>query len=188
MGRMREFLLLPLASLLLWSCSSDDTDLAAFANAAQQRGNAFQLALRTELMQAMQEGGPANAIAVCSQRATAIAASVSTDGYTVRRVGTRLRNPGNAPSERDRAALAQFEARDKKDDSPIRVRNDDAAAPKFSLYLPLRAGEMCITCHGDPTSLPQAARDALSQRYPQDQATGYALGDLRGAVVVEAAR
>jgi hypothetical protein len=36
--------------------------------------------------------------------------------------------------------------------------------------------------------LPQAARDALSQRYPQDHATGYVLGDLRGAVVVEAAR
>ncbi len=185
---MRAILLLPLATLCLWSCSSDDAELAAFATAAQQRGNAFQLALRTELMQAMQEGGPANAIAVCSQRATAIAASVSTDGYTVRRVGTRIRNPGNAPSERDRTALAQFAARDKQDDSPIRMRNDDGTAPAFSMYMPLRAGEMCLTCHGDPASMPQAARDALSQRYPQDQATGYALGDLRGAVVVEAAR
>jgi len=185
---MRAILLLPLATLCLWSCSSDDAELAAFATAAQPRGNAFQLALRTELMQAMQEGGPANAIAVCSQRATAIAASVSTDGYTVRRVGTRIRNPGNAPSERDRAALAQFAARDKQDDSPIRMRNDDGTAPSFSMYMPLRAGEMCLTCHGDPASMPQAARDALSQRYPQDQATGYALGDLRGAVVVEAAR
>jgi hypothetical protein len=42
--------------------------------------------------------------------------------------------------------------------------------------------EGCLRCHGVPgqTLLPEASA-LLSDRYPQDQATGYGPGDLRGA-------
>ena len=35
-------------------------------------------------------------------------------------------------------------------------------------------------------AMPQELRDALSKHYPQDQATGYRNGDLRGALWAEA--
>lgn len=164
------------------ACSGDDRELDEFAASAARRAGAFQLALRTELTQAMQQGGPAAAIVVCSQRATAIAASASAEGQRVRRIGTRVRNVGNSPSSEDQRALDQFAARAKGDDSPLRARGDDG---HMRLYVPIRVGEACVTCHGDAAALAPEVRDELARRYPDDRATGYAVGDLRGAVVVE---
>lgn len=133
-------------------------------------------------MQAMQQGGPATAIGVCSQRATALAASASGEGQSVRRIGTRVRNLGNSPSERDQRALDQLAAQKPGDDAPLALRGDDGA---LRIYVPLRVGDACLQCHGDPAAITPEVRDELARRYPNDRATGYALNDLRGAVVVE---
>jgi hypothetical protein len=37
-------------------------------------------------------------------------------------------------------------------------------------------------CHG--SDVPEAVAEAIAKRYPQDRATGYSAGDLRGAFVV----
>lgn len=193
---------LPFAVLLLLcslSCSREDagstgtattpatnTKDATFADEASRRAMAFQLALRLELMQAMKDGGPAKAVDVCSQRATAIATSASSETFRVRRIGTRLRNAANAPSERDQKALDALAARAKDDDSPLRVDGDGEIAA--SLYVPIRVAETCLQCHGDPATMAEDVKQALAQRYPSDRATGYALADLRGAVVVDQKR
>ncbi len=39
--------------------------------------------------------------------------------------------------------------------------------------------EPCTVCHG--TQLAPAVQEALAARYPSDQATGYGVGELRGA-------
>jgi hypothetical protein len=41
---------------------------------------------------------------------------------------------------------------------------------------------MCTPCHGE--RLTAAVQDAVRVRYPDDRATGYQPGDLRGAVSV----
>ena len=38
---------------------------------------------------------------------------------------------------------------------------------------------LCLTCHG--SELSKDTKAALKQHYPEDQATGYSLGDIRGA-------
>jgi hypothetical protein len=40
-------------------------------------------------------------------------------------------------------------------------------------------GEICLACHGESIS-PDVAT-AIREAYPQDQATGFSLGDIRGA-------
>ncbi|MOA58455.1 hypothetical protein D3C78_1828600 [compost metagenome] len=40
-------------------------------------------------------------------------------------------------------------------------------------------GEPCLACHGQQIKPELAA--VIDQRYPQDQARGFALGELRGA-------
>jgi len=42
-----------------------------------------------------------------------------------------------------------------------------------------------LQCHGARDKLAPGVADALKELYPQDQATGYAVGDLRGAVSVK---
>ena len=39
---------------------------------------------------------------------------------------------------------------------------------------------MCVTCHGAKESFSPALIGALAERYPSDQAVGFAEGDLRG--------
>ena len=42
------------------------------------------------------------------------------------------------------------------------------------------AQAICLTCHGE--NLAQPVIDALRQYYPDDMATGYQLGQVRGAI------
>jgi hypothetical protein len=50
---------------------------------------------------------------------------------------------------------------------------------------PLVIQPLCVTCHGPVDAMPKALRDALAAQYPNDRATGYALGDLRGVAWAE---
>jgi hypothetical protein len=52
------------------------------------------------------------------------------------------------------------------------------------LAAPILVGAPCLACHGDPASQPEALRAALRASYPQDAATGYRAGELRGAVIL----
>ena len=48
---------------------------------------------------------------------------------------------------------------------------------------PIVAQPLCLTCHGKAIS--EATRAALAERYPDDKATGFEKGDLRGLFWVE---
>ncbi|MBM3962748.1 MAG: DUF3365 domain-containing protein [Planctomycetes bacterium] len=148
-------LLAALAAALATACGGTPPDDAA----ALARAQAFQQALKQELMAAMAEGGPVRAVAVCSERAPALAQAASTDGFRLRRVGTKTRNLTNSPSKGDGDALDR-----------------------------LRAEATCLLCHGPKVGMTGEMQQALAARYPHDDAFGYALGDLRGAVVVETLR
>ena len=67
--------------------------------------------LKAELGQAMQQGGPVAAVAVCKSRAPEIAARLSaSSGAEVGRTALRLRNPANAPDDLERAVMQGFAA------------------------------------------------------------------------------
>ena len=42
---------------------------------------------------------------------------------------------------------------------------------------------LCLTCHGSEIA-PEVAAE-IARHYPEDQATGFAAGDLRGAFLIE---
>ena len=48
---------------------------------------------------------------------------------------------------------------------------------------PIVTQPMCIACHGE--TLSPAVADAIGRLYPEDRATGFAAGDLRGVFWVE---
>jgi Protein of unknown function (DUF3365) len=147
-------------------------------------------ALTTELLgrlrRELDAGGPAKAIAVCSEVAPAIAARLSRDGLTVRRVGTRVRNPANAPDPFEAAVLSRWQEAIGRGAAP---QEEDAwvvadGVRTLRVMRPIMTGELCLACHGPASGLDPAVRAALAERYPTDRATGYREGDLRGAVSV----
>ena len=48
--------------------------------------------------------------------------------------------------------------------------------------LPTQA--LCLQCHGAQASLSPAVKEKLSALYPQDKATGYSVGQIRGAMTI----
>ncbi len=121
--------------------------------------------------------GPDAAIAVCQSEAPAIAETVSREqGVRIGRTSDRLRNPKNQPPDWAVSLLAH------RPTEPVFLAARDS---RFGALLPIHLKPQCQLCHGSPDTIPAAVRSALASRYPQDQATGYAEGDLRGWVWVE---
>ncbi|MBT8064220.1 MAG: DUF3365 domain-containing protein [Xanthomonadales bacterium] len=148
---------------------------------------AFAAALKGELVQAMQSGGAIEAIEVCHSRADAIAHEVSGKyGLKVSRVSLKNRNPGNAPNEWQKSVLEAFEDRKLAGESPGALTWSETAGfgdnTEFRYMKAIPAGGLCLQCHGETLAEPLAGK--LQELYPDDRATGYREGDLRGAFVV----
>lgn len=43
---------------------------------------------------------------------------------------------------------------------------------------------LCINCHGPAEQLSPAVKQQLQTHYPQDRGTGYAVGQIRGAMTI----
>ncbi len=141
--------------------------------------------LVTRLTEAL-AGGPVAAIEVCGTEAPAIATAVAGAGVTVGRATRKPRNPANLASDWRADALAYFEqqhAEGKKLDGAIWVRVLPSGRAAYAE--PLVISNLCVTCHGPTDALAPDVKQVLATRYPGDQATGYALGDLRGIAWAE---
>lgn len=166
--------------------AADPADLAQ----AAARADRLQSELAARLQSAIAAAGPVGAIDTCRREAPAIAAELSTDGWRVRRVGTRVRNPATGrPDAWEREGLEQFAQRLRAGEPPAqmtRVAVLDAAdgSARLRWMRPIVTGPLCLTCHGPAEAQPAALRAALRKSYPEDEASGYAAGELRGAFSV----
>lgn len=160
-----------------------EADIAAAREAAQVLGET----LKARLLAAIAEGGPVSAIEVCAQAAPEIAATVSDQtGMSVGRTALRVRNPNNAPDDWERRQLQSF--LDALENGADPASLEAAAivtvggAPVFRWMKPIMMGGPCTLCHGEAVS--DEVKAAIAARYPSDQATGFKLGELRGAFTV----
>jgi Protein of unknown function (DUF3365) len=179
-----------LPTLLLTACSSNEATQVSWtevpgvineqhaqlelANSAKQE---MMKTLMATLSAEMASGGPAAAITVCKERAPEVAAEVGAKlGVTIGRTSFKLRNPANAAPE---WALPLLE------DRPKEARYAASSDGALGVTLPIMLQPGCLACHGEVDALPDEIRTALKEMYPEDQATGFAAGDLRGWFWVE---
>ena len=171
-------LLLPL--LLAATPLAQAADTATLEQQAQALVKQFAGQLKPALQQAMQQGGPAHAVSVCAEKAPAIAASLShSSGWQIKRVSLKPRNPDASPDDFERQQLQAFEQRRQQGESPAELRHSALTDDGFR-YLQAQGVEpLCLACHGE--QIDDKTRQVLQTRYPADSATGYRLGDIRGA-------
>lgn len=154
---------------------------------AKQIIGKFVKNLKGELKKAMEEGGPVNAITVCNEKAAPITAKISEDeGVTVSRVSLKNRNPANQPNDWQKKVLEDFEAK-KSEDADIKTIAfsdivEEEGKKQFRFMKAIPTGKLCLTCHGEKLS-PEVT-NKLSELYPNDKATGFKEGDIRGAFVI----
>lgn len=155
------------------------------ADQAQQLIKDFATTLQGELKAALKEGGPVNAVSVCKEKAPAIAANLSEEsGWDVGRTSLKTRNAAlNTPDEWERNVLEQFESRKANGEAPKGmsyasvVDTGDGKAYRYMQAIPTQ--QVCLACHGK--DLPPDLVEAIDKAYPEDEARGYSLGDIRGA-------
>lgn len=146
--------------------------------------------LKARLTAAMEQGGPAAAIEVCTteaQRITAAVPEIAGAGVEAKvgRSSLKLRNPANkAPDWVQRWLEAQDERPAAGLKAPVAVATMDGKRIA-RVIRPIAIQGMCLTCHGPTLMIPPDVQAVLKARYPDDQATGYALGALRGAAWAE---
>lgn len=132
----------------------------------------------------MTSGGPIAAIDVCANSAPAIASALSVDGVTVARTSSRLRNSANAAPTWVSEQVTTWEKQPPAERKPYFVEAAGVLPARYAAPLPMLP--LCATCHGE--SVADDVKRAIAARYPNDQATGFAANDLRGAVWVELSR
>jgi hypothetical protein len=133
--------------------------------------------LMGRLQEVLKTQGPEQAIEVCQTEAPAMAEKVGrSHGVRIGRTSTKLRNPSNRTPAWAEAQVAAQVA------EPRFIKAPDGG---MRALLPIRLGEACQVCHGPEKDIAPGVRSALKKKYPQDQATGYQAGELRGWFWVE---
>jgi hypothetical protein len=147
--------------------------------------------LGQKLKSAMSTDGPVAAVSVCKESAPAIARQLSiANDAKVTRVGTRVRNQNmGIPNAWQKEALTQFEARlaqgEKAADIEYwQVADNGHGKSELRYAKAIAVQPQCLSCHGSAQDIAAPLAEKLRIEYPNDQATGYSVGQLRGAVVV----
>lgn len=134
-------------------------------------------ALLGELTESMAENGPAKSISVCKTRAPAIAQAVGEEtGVRIGRTSFKLRNKNNAAPPWAASFVKQ------KIEKPVEVSLVD---DELGVLLPIRLQATCTLCHGAKGQLMPDVLAAIDSNYPNDEATGFAEGDIRGYFWIE---
>ncbi len=163
-----------------FAASSDDRiEIAAkAADAALKR-------LKSAMLEKMAaDGSPEKAIPFCHVSAQPMTIEeISGKVVDVRRATLKARNSKNMASETEAGILRRWSALKEKGQ---KIPEYETAIEKNFLhyYRPLKIEAMCLACHGTESTLSPGVVKVLKEKYPNDQATGYQEGDLRGLIHV----
>jgi hypothetical protein len=163
-----------------WVAVSEDQLSASqqkqYRQAVQARDALFQR-LMQRLQSILHQDGPAKAVIVCKEQAPAIAQAVTEEyGVRIGRTSYKIRNPANHPPDWASEVVAT------RTPGPAFFAHPDG---RLGVLLPIRLKEQCLICHGSRDQIVEAVRTELAANYPNDQAVGFAVDDLRGWFWVE---
>ncbi len=151
----------------------------------------FLKQLAAENQKAIKEGGAESAIKVCKEIAPKLAGEVSRQyGWKVTRVSLKVRNPLlGMPDAWEQKNLQAFEDRATKGEKTESmeqaeiVQEPDGKYFRYMKAIVMQPG--CLACHGNAEQIPVNVKAKLSEDYPHDKATGYSVGQIRGAVSIK---
>lgn len=142
---------------------------AAFASLQQKIGGRLKQVIESE-------GAPA-AVNVCKIEAIDLTSAIAEqEGFVVGRTSHRLRNPSNVVPAWAVKWVEEFAGKKLLGAEVAAVDLGD----RVGVLAPIGVMPMCLTCHGDPSTMDASVNERIATQYPEDQATGFSAGDLRG--------
>jgi len=137
--------------------------------------------LSGQLTKQMKEGGVIIAVPFCNTMAMPLTDEISEKySASIKRTSLKVRNEKNSPSVEETRILKQYKNLLNTNEklTPI-VELDLSGNPHF--YAPILLQQKCLTCHGEIGINVTSKTDSIIESYyPNDIATGFKEGDLRG--------
>jgi len=179
-------LIVHFVACIISACSNNNVDeeLALSREVSKELGTQ----LKNKLVSTMQSSGPDAAIAVCNLEAINITEDISNkNNLEVGRTSLKIRNLANKPDAWESKQLEWFKSQQASgidvktlEKSEI-VKENGKKIFRYMKAIPIQ--EPCMLCHGEVLS--SAVKEKIIDLYPQDQATGYTLGQIRGAFTIK---
>lgn len=164
---------------------------AKLVDEARNAALGMQKELAGKLMKEIEAKGPEGAIGVCSTLAPNAALEISrSKGWKFSRVSLKPRNALLGPADAwEQKVLLDFDGRAAKGENPGALEHyeivDEPAGRQFRYMKALPVAPLCVSCHGPQEGLSPSIRERLAKDYPSDRATGYAPGQIRGAITIK---
>lgn len=154
-----------------------------------EHAGSYMSQLKSVLLSNMQEGGPLQAVSVCSDTAQLMSEEYSKKmDVFVKRSSFKNRNILNFPDNFESKAIKQFEEKLKTGNLTSEtniIEQSDVNGIKVVRYVkPILVEAPCLNCHGSKSQISKDVAEVIKQKYPKDKATGYKIGDLRGVISV----
>lgn len=181
--RQTLFALLLAASLTPVSALAQETTIPALKAEATSLIQSYAGRMKAALTTAMTANGPLGALDVCHKEAPAIAADIAAaSGWSVGRTSLKPRNDASAADTYEMKIMASFMARIAAGEKPEGLASaeiiEENGQKSFRFIKAIATAEQCLACHGE--SVAPDVKAKIGALYPNDQATGFKAGDMRG--------
>lgn len=162
--------------------AGDDAMLSEARNVATSLPPKLLAALKAEI----EKSGPEGAIPVCKDMAPKMGGEISKQtGWKIKRVSLKPRNEARAiPDDWEKAALEDFDKRAAAGEPPAQLEKGEPVGNEYRYVKALPVQPLCLNCHGPADQISPAVKSVLAEHYPNDRATGYSVGQIRGAISV----
>lgn len=138
--------------------------------------DSLTLAMKNEIA----NGGWEKAIEVCRKKSPELTGMLSDENTIIRRTSLKVRNPANAADDLEKSELAFYQKLFDAGDS-IKPKLVVEHTGTVHYFKPIKIQPLCLNCHGkEGENIAPATLTILKKTYPDDRATGYKEGDLRG--------
>ena len=175
------------SSLLLAAPSAKkDAELKSVIKIGDRGSKLLLKTLGKNMKARLTDGGIMKALDFCSNEAFSLTENVNKklpNGVRVKRISSKFRSPANKASKKELEILASFEKMQDMNVILPKYLVEKVSNHTYKYYKPLVIKKkVCLQCHGNLKDI--ELKRAIASRYPIDNALGYKIGDLRGAVVV----
>lgn len=173
------------------AAAQETPETRRLAEETRKAANELVAQIRGALTKELEYSGPMRAIVVCKYTVPELSSALSRKtGWRVTRVSLRPRNPAlGSPDAWEQRVLLDFEKRAERGEKADAMDYGEVVsepAGRFYRYMKaLPMSPVCMSCHGPEAGMTSAVKSLLETEYPHDQATGFAVGQVRGAVTVK---
>jgi hypothetical protein len=169
---------------------SNEAATAKYLDESRNTALEFRKKLGGVQKEQLESVGAENAIPVCKVIAPAMAADYSKDGRELKRVSLKVRNKVlGTPDAWEKQVLESFDQAQREgkpaDNMEASTVSKDEDGRWFRYMKAIPTQPQCLQCHGKPADISAGMKALLARDYPEDKATGYSVGEIRGAISIK---